>query len=66
MCSLIRTTFAQCLDKFVTKEELWAPRTHPPEFCKTQVWNKGGAEPSGVEAMTRAALLLMCPFRCDG
>ena len=29
-------------------------RVHLPHG-KTQVWNRGGIEPSGVEAMTRAA-----------
>ena len=37
----------------VVEEELWShARVH---HGKTQVWNRGGIEPSGVEAMTRAA-----------
>ena len=34
------------------EEELWA---HARDLGRTQVWNKRGTEPSGVEAMTRAA-----------
>ena len=38
----------------VVEEELWSHARVHLHHGKTQVWNRGGIEPSGVEAMTRA------------
>ena len=40
------------------EEELWAHARIHLNLGKTQVWNKGGTQLSGVEAMTRAACAL--------
>ena len=40
-------------------EELWARARIHLNHSKTQVWNRGGTEPSGVEALTRAARVLL-------
>ena len=39
----------------VVEEELWSHARVHLHHGKTQVWNRGGIEPSGVEALTRAA-----------
>ena len=38
----------------VVEEELWSHARVHLHHGKTQVWNRGGIEPSGVEALTRA------------
>ena len=39
----------------VVEEDLWSHARVHVHHGKTQVWNRGGIEPSGVEAMTRVA-----------
>ena len=36
-------------------EELWSHARIQVHFGKTQVWNRGGIEPEGMEDLTRAA-----------
>ena len=39
----------------IVVEELWSHARIQVHFGKTQVWNRGGIEPEGMEDLTRAA-----------
>ena len=46
----------------VVAEELWSNANIQVHLGKTQVWNRGGFEPAGMEVLTRVARLVRC--RC--
>ena len=42
----------------IVAEELWSHARIQVHFGKTQVWNRGGIEPAGMEDLTRAARMV--------